>query len=67
MTQQWWKSSVIYQIYPKSFKASGDTPTGDLQGIISKLDYLQKLGVDVLWLTPVYTSPQRDNRQDQQQ
>ncbi len=64
MTQQWWKSSVIYQIYPKSFKASGDTPTGDLQGIISKLDYLQKLGVDVLWLTPVYTSPQRDNGYD---
>ena len=64
MTQQWWKNSVVYQIYPKSFKASGDNPTGDLQGIISKLDYLQKLGVDVLWLTPVYASPQRDNGYD---
>ncbi len=64
MTQQWWKNSVVYQIYPKSFKASGDNPSGDLQGIISKLDYLQKLGVDVLWLTPVYASPQRDNGYD---
>ncbi|MBX9598485.1 MAG: alpha,alpha-phosphotrehalase [Burkholderiales bacterium] len=64
MTQQWWKNSVVYQIYPKSFKASGNNPTGDLQGIISKLDYLQKLGVDVLWLTPVYASPQRDNGYD---
>ncbi|RTL12856.1 MAG: alpha,alpha-phosphotrehalase [Neisseriaceae bacterium] len=64
MTQQWWKNSVVYQIYPKSFKSSGDSPTGDLKGIINKLDYLQKLGVDVLWLTPVYASPQRDNGYD---
>lgn len=64
MQEPWWKKSVVYQIYPKSFMDSTGTGTGDLQGIRSKLDYLQDLGVDVLWLTPVYASPQRDNGYD---
>ncbi len=64
MTQQWWKKSVVYQIYPKSFKDTTGNGTGDLQGIIEKLDYLKELGVDVLWLTPIYNSPQHDNGYD---
>lgn len=57
MTQPWWKKSVVYQIYPKSFKDTTGSGTGDLHGIIEKLDYLKELGVDVLWLTPIYNSP----------
>ncbi|MEW9671830.1 alpha,alpha-phosphotrehalase [Ammoniphilus sp. 3BR4] len=64
MKQPWWKKSVVYQIYPKSFKDSTGNGTGDLQGIIDKLDYLKTLGVDVIWLTPIYVSPQRDNGYD---
>lgn len=60
----WWKSSVIYQIYPKSFKDSNGDGFGDLVGIIEKLDYLKDLGVKVLWLTPIYVSPQNDNGYD---
>lgn len=61
---QWWHSGVIYQIYPKSFYDSGDRGTGDLRGVIDKLDYLADLGVDAIWLTPVYVSPQVDNGYD---
>lgn len=57
---KWWKESVIYQIYPRSFKDSNGDGIGDLQGIISKLDYLKELGVDVLWLSPIYDSPNDD-------
>ncbi|HLU23904.1 MAG TPA: alpha,alpha-phosphotrehalase [Bacillaceae bacterium] len=64
MTKQWWQNAVVYQIYPKSFKDTTGSGTGDIQGIIEKLDYLQELGVDVLWLTPIYKSPQRDNGYD---
>ena len=64
MQQPWWKKSVVYQIYPKSFNDSTGNGTGDLHGIIEKLDYLKKLGVDVIWLTPIYQSPQRDNGYD---
>jgi trehalose-6-phosphate hydrolase len=64
MSTTWWKNSVVYQIYPKSFKDTTGNGTGDLQGIIEKLDYLKELGVDVLWLTPIYQSPQRDNGYD---
>lgn len=64
MQQPWWKKSVVYQIYPKSFNDSTGNGLGDLQGIIEKLDYLKKLGVDVIWLTPIYQSPQRDNGYD---
>ena len=56
----WWRDGVIYQIYPRSFKDSNADGIGDLQGIISKLDYLQELGVDALWLSPVYPSPDVD-------
>ncbi|MEF1171258.1 alpha,alpha-phosphotrehalase [Vibrio sinaloensis] len=60
----WWKTASIYQIYPKSFCDSGSKGTGDIQGIISKLDYLQRLGIDAIWLTPVYQSPMIDNGYD---
>ena len=55
------KKKVVYQIYPKSFKDTNGTGTGDLKGVIEKLDYLQTLGVDYIWLTPFYVSPQNDN------
>lgn len=60
----WWKKSVVYQIYPKSFNDTTGNGFGDLKGIIEKLDYLKKLGIDVIWLTPIYKSPQRDNGYD---
>ncbi len=60
----WWKKASVYQIYPKSFCDSGAKGTGDIQGIISKLDYLKLLGVDAIWLTPVYESPMVDNGYD---
>jgi len=64
MTTAWWKKSVVYQIYPKSFNDTTGSGTGDIQGIIEKLDYLKTLGVDVIWLTPIYESPQNDNGYD---
>ena len=60
----WWKRSVVYQIYPRSFRDSNGDGLGDLRGIIEKLDYLKDLGVDVLWLSPVYESPNVDNGYD---
>jgi trehalose-6-phosphate hydrolase len=60
----WWQNGTIYQIYVKSFQASGTSPTGDLQGIIKRLDYLQSLGISAIWLTPIYPSPQIDNGYD---
>ena len=60
----WWKSAVVYQIYPRSFSDGNGDGMGDLRGIISRLDYLAKLGVDVVWLSPVYVSPQDDNGYD---
>ncbi|MGI8313546.1 alpha,alpha-phosphotrehalase [Halobacillus mangrovi] len=62
--QPWWKKAVVYQIYPKSFNDTTGNGVGDIQGIIEKLDYLNELGVDVLWLTPMYKSPQNDNGYD---
>ena len=64
MEKHWWHKATVYQIYPKSFKDSNGDGVGDLQGIISKLDYLQKLGVTALWLSPVYQSPMDDNGYD---
>ncbi|MFB1082255.1 alpha,alpha-phosphotrehalase [Jeotgalibacillus sp. JSM ZJ347] len=64
MAQPWWKKAVVYQIYPKSFNDTTGNGVGDLNGITEKLDYLNELGVDVLWLTPPYKSPQRDNGYD---
>jgi len=60
----WWKDSVVYQIYPKSFQDSNGDGIGDIPGIISRLDYLEKLGIDVIWLSPVYKSPMDDNGYD---
>lgn len=62
--QPWWKSAVFYQIYPRSFADSNGDGIGDIQGIISKLDYLQDLGIDAVWLSPVYDSPNDDNGYD---
>ncbi|GGP09985.1 glycoside hydrolase family 13 protein [Oceanobacillus neutriphilus] len=62
--QKWWHKSVIYQIYPRSFNDSNGDGIGDLKGIIQKLDYLKKLGIDVIWLSPVYESPNVDNGYD---
>ncbi len=62
--KKWWKEAVVYQIYPRSFKDSDGDGIGDLKGIISKLDYIQKLGIDVVWLNPIYSSPNDDNGYD---
>ena len=64
MKKHWWKESVIYQIYPRSFMDSNGDGIGDIPGIITKLDYLKELGVDVIWLSPVYKSPNDDNGYD---
>ena len=57
----WWKECVVYQIYPRSFQDSNGDGIGDLNGIRSRLDYLKDLGIDVIWLSPVYQSPGDDN------
>ena len=64
MEKDWWKGKVAYQIYPKSFKDSNGDGVGDLKGITEKLDYLQKLGIDILWLSPIYKSPFIDQGYD---
>jgi oligo-1,6-glucosidase len=64
MEKKWWKESVVYQIYPRSFMDSNGDGIGDLRGITSKLDYLKTLGIDVIWLSPVYQSPNDDNGYD---
>ena len=61
---KWWQKAVIYQIYPRSFYDSNADGIGDLQGIIRKLPYLQELGIDAIWLSPVFRSPQDDNGYD---
>src|SRR5687768_1197145 len=60
----WWRGGVVYQIYPRSFRDSNDDGNGDLRGIIEKLDYLQWLGVDAIWLSPIFRSPMADNGYD---
>ncbi|AJD92190.1 oligo-1,6-glucosidase [Jeotgalibacillus malaysiensis] len=64
MKKTWWKESVVYQIYPRSFNDSNGDGIGDIPGVIEKLDYLKELGVDVIWLSPVYQSPNDDNGYD---
>ena len=64
MERQWWHSSVVYQIYPRSFNDSNGDGIGDINGIREKLDYLKELGIDVIWLSPVYKSPNDDNGYD---
>jgi len=64
MNKKWWKESVAYQIYPRSFMDSNGDGIGDIQGIISKLDYLKNLGIDLIWVCPIYKSPNDDNGYD---
>ncbi|RDU23190.1 glycoside hydrolase family 13 protein [Anaerosacchariphilus polymeriproducens] len=64
MNKTWWKEAVVYQIYPRSFCDSNGDGIGDIQGIISKLDYLKRLGIDIIWLSPIYQSPNDDNGYD---
>jgi len=60
----WWKEAIVYQVYPRSFKDSNGDGIGDLRGVISKLDYIKSLGIDVVWLSPIYDSPNDDNGYD---
>jgi oligo-1,6-glucosidase len=62
--KKWWKEAVVYQIYPRSFKDSDGDGVGDIKGIISKLDYIKSLGIDAVWLNPIYSSPNDDNGYD---
>ncbi|CAZ94601.1 glycoside hydrolase family 13 protein [Zobellia galactanivorans] len=62
--RKWWKEGIVYQIYPRSFQDTTGNGIGDLQGIIKRLDYIKSLGVDIIWLNPVYTSPNDDNGYD---
>ena len=64
ITKKWWKEAVFYQIYPRSFHDTNGDGIGDIRGIIEKLDYLKELGVDALWLSPIYDSPNDDNGYD---
>src|SRR5574342_346638 len=64
MNKLWWKEAVAYQIYPRSFMDSNGDGIGDIKGIISKLDYLKDLGIDVIWVSPMYQSPNDDNGYD---
>ena len=62
--KKWWHDKVAYQIYPKSFMDSNGDGIGDLKGVISKLDYLKELGIDIIWLSPIYSSPFVDQGYD---
>ena len=64
MSQKWWQRSVVYQIYPRSFMDSNGDGIGDIPGITKRLPYIKELGVDVIWLSPVYQSPNDDNGYD---
>lgn len=64
MSEPWWKKSVVYQVYPQSFKDSNNDGVGDIRGIIEKLPYIKRLGADVIWLNPIYESPNVDNGYD---
>jgi oligo-1,6-glucosidase len=63
-SRKWWKEGIVYQIYPRSFQDSNDDGIGDLRGIINRLDYIKSLGVDIVWLNPIYASPNDDNGYD---
>ncbi|WP_268886575.1 alpha-amylase family glycosyl hydrolase, partial [Lactiplantibacillus plantarum] len=62
--EKWWKNAVVYQVYPSSYQDSNNDGIGDLPGITKRLDYIKKLGVDIVWLSPIYKSPQVDNGYD---
>src|SRR5882724_11941750 len=59
-THRWWQSGIVYQVYPRSFQDSNDDGIGDLKGIASRLDHLVELGVDAVWISPIYPSPMAD-------
>ena len=63
-TKKWWKEAVAYQVYPRSFNDTNNDGIGDLNGLIAKLDYLVDLGIDIIWLSPMYKSPNDDNGYD---
>ena len=63
-TTLWWRNAAIYQVYPRSFQDSNGDGEGDLRGVISRLDYLKELGIDALWLSPFYRSPNKDGGYD---
>ena len=63
-SEVWWRDAAIYQVYPRSFKDSNGDGEGDLQGVIEKLPYLQSLGIDAIWLSPFYRSPNKDGGYD---
>ena len=62
--KKWWKEAVVYQIYPRSFQDSDGDGVGDLKGLTGKLDYVKSLGIDIVWLNPIYGSPNADNGYD---
>ena len=64
MERKWWQDKIVYQIYPKSFQDTNGDGIGDLRGILDRLDYLKELGVDLIWLSPVYQSPFVDQGYD---
>ena len=64
MEKKWWKESIVYQIYPRSYKDTNNDGIGDLLGIIENLDYIKDLGINVIWLGPIYNSPNDDNGYD---
>ena len=64
MERKWWKEAVVYQVYPRSFNDSNGDGIGDINGVTQKLGYLKELGIDVIWLSPVYDSPNDDNGYD---
>lgn len=64
LPRDWWRTSTVYQVYPKSFKDTTGSGTGDIRGVTEKLDYIKGLGIDIVWLQPVYVSPQNDNGYD---
>lgn len=64
MQEKWWENTVVYQVYPKSFQDTNDDGVGDLIGIIQRLDYIQSIGVNMIWLNPIFVSPQVDNGYD---
>ena len=64
MNSQWWREAAIYQVYPRSFQDSNGDGEGDLNGVISRLGYLKELGIDAIWLSPFYTSPNNDGGYD---
>lgn len=64
MTKKWWQNAVVYQVYPRSYQDSNGDGIGDLAGLTQRLPYIKRLGADVIWLNPIYKSPDKDNGYD---